>query len=161
MLTDYRPEILLVRVVLFREFNPPKFLVVQRGNGNESGLWCLPGGKKEFGESALDAMDREIWEEIGLLPSKYSFFSASFPKERVNGEKADYATMNFFGKVKPEAKVKIDGIEVVATKLITIDDALNGTEFAFRNGMELKEILGMIKYSQGTASPILSSNFYK
>jgi 8-oxo-dGTP pyrophosphatase MutT (NUDIX family) len=32
----------------------------------DNGLWCLPGGKMESGESAAEACEREVWEETGL-----------------------------------------------------------------------------------------------
>src|SRR6185295_19765609 len=32
----------------------------------DNGLWCLPGGAMEPGESAAEACAREVWEETGL-----------------------------------------------------------------------------------------------
>lgn len=33
------------------------------------GVWCLPGGKIEFGESMIGALEREILEETNIKPS--------------------------------------------------------------------------------------------
>ena len=32
----------------------------------DNGLWCLPGGQMESGESVVEACEREVWEETGL-----------------------------------------------------------------------------------------------
>lgn len=50
-------------------FNKKKeVLLMQRGKNakNESGWWSKPGGSVEFGEKAMDAMEREIQEELGI-----------------------------------------------------------------------------------------------
>jgi ADP-ribose pyrophosphatase YjhB (NUDIX family) len=40
-----------------------KVLLTRR---TDNGLWCLPGGCMESGESAAEACEREVWEETGL-----------------------------------------------------------------------------------------------
>ena len=46
-----------------------KIILVQRSSksGFDPGLWELPGGKIEFGEDLIEALKREVKEEIGLL----------------------------------------------------------------------------------------------
>ena len=43
-----------------------RFLLVQRANEPGRGLWSLPGGRVERGESDAQALRRELAEEVGL-----------------------------------------------------------------------------------------------
>lgn len=42
-------------------------LLVQRRHPPNSGRWGFPGGKIEWGETLLQAAERELWEETGVL----------------------------------------------------------------------------------------------
>lgn len=48
--------------VLFAE-NQAKILLTRR---IDNGMWCLPGGMIEAGESVAEGCEREVWEETGL-----------------------------------------------------------------------------------------------
>ena len=47
-------------------FRDSKILIAERGSGPRRGVWSLPGGKIEAGETAASAAIREIREETGL-----------------------------------------------------------------------------------------------
>jgi ADP-ribose pyrophosphatase YjhB (NUDIX family) len=43
-----------------------RLLLIRRGHAPHAGLWSLPGGRVEPGESAAAAVEREVLEETGL-----------------------------------------------------------------------------------------------
>jgi len=44
----------------------PRVLVIQRGRPPGEGLWSVPGGRLEAGETLAQALAREVREETGL-----------------------------------------------------------------------------------------------
>ena len=44
-----------------------RVLLVKRGKPPYSGMWCIPGGKINFGETLQQAAEREIREETGIV----------------------------------------------------------------------------------------------
>jgi 8-oxo-dGTP diphosphatase len=52
----------------------PSFILVQRGKEPNKGLWSLPGGKLELGETTLEGGQRELEEECVLAPSSLSWY---------------------------------------------------------------------------------------
>ncbi|AKX93353.1 NUDIX hydrolase [Moorella thermoacetica] len=53
-----------VGAVVVRE---EKLLLVRRGKPPSPGLWSLPGGAQETGETLPRAVEREVYEECGLI----------------------------------------------------------------------------------------------
>lgn len=52
-----------VGAVVIKEGN---ILLVRRGTPPAAGLWSLPGGAQETGETAREAVEREVFEECGI-----------------------------------------------------------------------------------------------
>ena len=49
-------------------------LLLRRADGHTGeGGWCLPGGKIDYGETAIEAAERELREETGLGCSDLTF----------------------------------------------------------------------------------------
>lgn len=51
--------------------NESKQILLVRKRGTR--FFMLPGGKPERGESALAALQRELWEELGLPPDRLAY----------------------------------------------------------------------------------------
>jgi len=48
-------------------FKDNKILLVKRSNAPSMGLWAIPGGRLELGETLHHAAEREILEETGIV----------------------------------------------------------------------------------------------
>lgn len=57
-----RPELCVGAVVV----EDGRLLLIERATEPGAGLWSLPGGRVEFGESMTEAVVREVEEETGL-----------------------------------------------------------------------------------------------
>lgn len=57
------PEVCVGGVVVCAD----ELLLIRRGRGAGVGLWSIPGGRVEFGESLVEAVAREVAEETGLV----------------------------------------------------------------------------------------------
>ncbi len=69
-------------IVLVDSGDNYKFLSIKRGKDPFKGMWALPGGNIDEGETPLDAAVRELEEETGLMiPGKYFTYVGSFDKE--------------------------------------------------------------------------------
>ena len=55
---------LAVGAVVFKD---NRVLLVKRGNPPAKGVWAIPGGRVELGETLKTAAEREIFEETGIV----------------------------------------------------------------------------------------------
>jgi 8-oxo-dGTP diphosphatase len=82
-------------VAILTRAGEERFLLVQRGEDPGKGLWGLPGGFVEMGETVHEALCREILEETGLtieigeLVGVRSFFNDA---KRIAGVAVVYET---------------------------------------------------------------------
>ena len=64
-LAESIPIVEVVAAVILRPDG--QFLLARRPGGKiYSGYWEFPGGKVESNESLLHALERELWEELGI-----------------------------------------------------------------------------------------------
>jgi ADP-ribose pyrophosphatase YjhB (NUDIX family) len=123
-----------------------KVLLTRR---TDNGLWCLPGGKLDPGESAAEACAREMFEETGLrvhvthLIGIYS--SPDWLVEYPDGNRVQIVAVNFEvqldeGQLKVNAEVsqfgyfsldEIKDLELMNNHLQRVEDAFAGNGEAF------------------------------
>jgi ADP-ribose pyrophosphatase YjhB (NUDIX family) len=99
-----RPEV-AVGAVCVRD---GRLLVVRRGRGVGAGLWSLPGGRVEGGETLTEAVRRELWEETGLTVTVGALCGIA---ERIS-DRAHYVIMDFWATAEGSAVAGDDAAEV-------------------------------------------------
>lgn len=68
-------------------FKSDEVLLVKIGYGSNKGMWMLPGGFLEAGESIEEAVTREIKEETGLIVKPTRIVSLRSGVQLKNGER--------------------------------------------------------------------------
>lgn len=76
-----------------------RVLLVQRANPPQAGLWHIPGGRLEPGESLADCCRREIREETGLLVRPGPIVAIA--DRRIEG--FHYIILDFLAELLPES----------------------------------------------------------
>jgi 8-oxo-dGTP pyrophosphatase MutT (NUDIX family) len=119
-LVGSRPIIMVgTGVLLFRE---NKVLLQRR---KDNGLWGLPGGSLEPGESLEEAARREVLEEIGVVVDQLNLFGVYSGKDQFyqypNGDQiydvcVVYWTSDFHGEMVEEAD------EVLELRYFALDE---------------------------------------
>ena len=61
-MSDDRPEVAVGAIVV----DDDRLLMIRRGHGPAAGTWSVPGGRIERGETAAEAVVRELKEETGM-----------------------------------------------------------------------------------------------
>ncbi|MFY0641836.1 MAG: 8-oxo-dGTP diphosphatase MutT [Bermanella sp.] len=62
-------KIEVVAAAIFSKCGQQLFIAKRSSQAHQGGLWEFPGGKKEQGETAQQALSRELKEEIGIVIS--------------------------------------------------------------------------------------------
>jgi ADP-ribose pyrophosphatase YjhB (NUDIX family) len=87
------------------------YLLVQRANPPDQGLWSIPGGKLEVGETTIDGAKRELQEETQILPEWCDFYEHPFLttdaifQDHEGTYKFHYVIAQCFAKVKDETNI--------------------------------------------------------
>jgi 8-oxo-dGTP diphosphatase len=64
--SGFAPPMLIACVGAIVEDGQGRLLLIKRGHEPGAGLWSLPGGRIERGETDAEALVREMFEETGL-----------------------------------------------------------------------------------------------
>ena len=114
----------------------------------DKGTWGLPGGAIELGESALEALVREFYEETGIevrvekLLNVYTKYSDSYP----NGDEAQVLTILYL--VSSETSI--------STKFFTSDETL---ELGFFDHRDIQNIAIVNQQHQDMINDFFENKF--
>jgi mutator protein MutT len=107
-----RPEVSVGAIVV----DAGRLLLVQRGRGAGIGLWSVPGGRVERGETLAEAVVRELQEETGLHGECERFVGWV---ERI-GADYHFVILDFVVTVQPGEPVA--GDDAAAVAWVALDD---------------------------------------
>ncbi|WP_298222103.1 NUDIX hydrolase [Acidocella sp.] len=116
-------------------------LLVRRGKPPGAGLWSLPGGKQELGETAEETARRELFEETGLRcgPLLLAGHADSIHRDTAGRIEFHYTILDFAAQyLDGEAVAGDDVLDVAWARVEEFDhyalreDARRMIETAFR-----------------------------
>lgn len=114
-------------------------VLIQKGRGPYRGMWDLPGGGIEFGESPKEALEREIREETALSvlsATPLDALSVRFTHTRPDGNLEDLHHIGIVYKVTVNSleplKTVADGKDSLGSRALPLEevDSLSLTPFA-------------------------------
>ena len=106
-------------------FRAERILLIQRGKGTFTGLWSLPGGHVEPGETAAEAARREVLEETGITAEIDGLVGVHdvISRDDVGALRAHYVLTVYFGRwLDGEAVAASDSRAAQFFDLAGIDD---------------------------------------
>lgn len=85
-----------------------RMLLQKRGKNarDEHGKWDIGGGAVEFGETMLEAVNREIYEEYLTIPIKVEYLSTYEAHRKYEGKPTHWIALLHAAQLDP-AKIKI------------------------------------------------------
>jgi 8-oxo-dGTP pyrophosphatase MutT (NUDIX family) len=127
-----------------------KVLLIQENHYPDKGKWNMPAGKLELGESPLDAVKREVFEESGLdfTPTGVLGIHSVHRKDIVQGELRQIHAIRLFflGDIKGEVSLEHgdnrDGEKEIANyKWLTPEEVLatDNIELRYHDTKQLVE----------------------
>lgn len=115
-----------------------KVLLVQQAKPSARGLWCLPGGHVEEGETAEQAAVREAREEVGVdvIDIKYlGLFPLDIPRGKLN-------LNTFVGSFVGD--IRIDNDEIMDFGWFSLDE-IKSNKVAIRTPNVVKQAEAALK----------------
>jgi len=104
-----------------------QFLLVRRGKAPAQGLWALPGGKIEWGETMSEAVKREVMEETGLTikVGKRIHVFDNITRDRQGSVEYHYVIIDFMAAPQdPEAPL-LPGDDALEARWLNLADLEN------------------------------------
>lgn len=126
------PPLLAVRAIIRDDAG--KILILKRASGDMYGdLWCLPGGKVDYGQTAEEAIEREVKEETSLecISTQFLYYMDGLPTEPSDKH---YLTLFFRCQVKGEIFLNRESSELAWLE----PSELQQYDFAFGSDKAIK-----------------------
>lgn len=135
-IVGHRPLILVGAVTIIIKDNN---ILLQKRKSTSYGMWGLPGGLMELGESTEETARREIYEETGLTAGKLHlidvFSGADNFLKISNGDECYFVTVAYYTQ-DITGTIKIDEKESLAFQYFPIDGLPDNTVKSHRRMIE-------------------------
>jgi ADP-ribose pyrophosphatase YjhB (NUDIX family) len=122
-IVGHRPLILVGAVVII--IDDKNRILLQKRKTTSYGMWGIPGGLMELGESTEDTARREVLEETGLIVGKLKLIDVfSGPDSLVkvpNGDEFYAVTIAYYTE-ETSGDLKIDTSESLGFSFISLDN---------------------------------------
>jgi ADP-ribose pyrophosphatase len=122
-IVGHRPLILVGAVVVMLDDNYK--ILLQKRKSTSYGMWGLPGGLMELGESAEDTARREVYEETGLTIGKLNlidvFSGPDYFLKVPNGDEFYSVTVAYY-TYDMSGKMEADESESLELRFFSFDD---------------------------------------
>ena len=138
-MTPFNPQqpFILIGALLERE---GRFLMLKENHDPDKGLWNIPSGKIELGESPLDCVKREVKEEAGLdfEPQQIAMISSVVRHQSLHPQTTHILRVIYTGKFSGQidfAGNEIDSAgdrEIAESRWLTLDE-INSGQFPQRH----------------------------
>lgn len=95
-------------------FKDDSVLLVKRKNPPAKGMWAVPGGKIKFGEHLQNAVEREVFEETGLvIKATEPVYAFDYIERESNGKiQFHYVIIDFLADyISGEIKANADALD--------------------------------------------------
>lgn len=117
----FRQQVGVIAAIKYKD----KFLFTKRHEKSkyEAGRWGFVGGAIEFGENPLEALKREVKEEVGLEISSANFFNMYSQVFESKNEVKHVMLLLFI--CEPKTLEVKKGFEVSEAKWLTLEEANN------------------------------------
>ncbi len=129
-----------------------QILLIKRNQAPAAGLWSLPGGKLEAGETLVAACRREVHEETGIdIEVKHLIAVVERQIEQFH-----YLIIDFYAKLVPgSAVVPVANSDVSEAMWLSMDEAL---KVDLVDGLEAIIVRSYQLYKAGSAAGLFDAN---
>ncbi|MGN7477774.1 NUDIX hydrolase [Solibacillus silvestris] len=115
-------------------FNEKGEILLQKGS---DGVWGVPGGFVELGESTEEAGRREVLEETGIEVGKLELAGVFSGKQHFvklpNGDQYYPVTIAYVSKDIKGGELKVDGQETIEAKFFNLSELPEGLNPMIKN----------------------------
>lgn len=122
-IVGHRPLILAGSVIVV--IDDRDRILLQKRKSTSYGMWGLPGGLMELGESTEDTARREVYEETGLIVGKLNlidiFSGADNYLKIPNGDECYFVTAAYYTR-EVKGEIQMDERESLDLNFVPIDN---------------------------------------